>query len=136
MPPIQWVKLRQNSKLFGNASTLVRIVAHVVVKPDTVSKTASIKFGTYFDIQKGIAPIKDKYIHAIDTIKNPPLADRFLFFGLKTVAGIPIANNANRVIPNASGVVVSPYANDIMNGIIIKPATVSDMKPNTFNVSL
>ena len=42
MPPIQWVKLRQNSSPRGSASTSVRMLAPVVVKPDTVSNTASI----------------------------------------------------------------------------------------------
>ena len=42
MPPIQWVKLRQNSMPRLSASTLVRMVAPVVVKPLTVSKNASI----------------------------------------------------------------------------------------------
>ena len=45
MPPIQCVKLRQKSKDFGRASTSERIEAPVVVKPDTVSKRASMKFG-------------------------------------------------------------------------------------------
>ena len=42
MPPTQWVKLRQNSALRLSGSTAVRIEAPVVVKPDTVSKNASI----------------------------------------------------------------------------------------------
>ena len=87
-------------------------------------------------MQNGSAPIKERYTHAIETIKKPPLADRFRFFGLKIVAGTPIANRQISVIPNANGVVVSPYANDIMKGIIIKPATVSEINPKTFNVSL
>ena len=42
MPPIQWVKLRQNKTLWLRGSTAVRMVAPVVVKPETVSKKASI----------------------------------------------------------------------------------------------
>ena len=38
IPPIQWVKLRQNM----SASTSVRMEEPVVVKPLTVSKNASI----------------------------------------------------------------------------------------------
>ena len=45
MPPTQWVKLRQNSRPFGSDSTSVRMVAPVVVKPDTVSKKASSSDG-------------------------------------------------------------------------------------------
>ena len=45
MPPIQWEKLRQNSVPWLSASTSVRIVEPVVVKPETVSKKASTKDG-------------------------------------------------------------------------------------------
>mgnify|MGYP000013346713 FL=1 len=45
MPPIQWEKLRQNSVPWLSASTSVRIVEPVVVKPETVSKKASAKDG-------------------------------------------------------------------------------------------
>ena len=42
MPPSQWVKLRQNSSPCGIASGAVRMLAPVVVKPETVSNTASM----------------------------------------------------------------------------------------------
>ena len=42
MPPIQWVKLRQNITPRGSPSKLPINVAPVVVKPDTASKKASI----------------------------------------------------------------------------------------------
>ena len=42
IPPIQWVKDLQNRIPIGSASISVRIVDPVVVKPDTVSKNASI----------------------------------------------------------------------------------------------
>ena len=41
MPPTQWVKLRQNNPPRDKDSTSVRILAPVVVKPETVSKKAS-----------------------------------------------------------------------------------------------
>ena len=41
MPPSQWVKLRQYRSPLGRASTSVRMLAPVVVKPETVSKTQS-----------------------------------------------------------------------------------------------
>ena len=41
MPPIQWVKLRQNMIPWGAPSKWVVTVAPVVVKPDTASKNAS-----------------------------------------------------------------------------------------------
>ena len=45
MPPIQWVKLRQNSIPRDRLSTSVRMLEPVVVKPDTVSKKLSTKLG-------------------------------------------------------------------------------------------
>ena len=42
IPPIQWVKLRQNKIQRGRLSTSERILAPVVEKPDAVSNNASI----------------------------------------------------------------------------------------------
>ena len=41
MPPSRWVKLRQKSMHFGSSSTAGTMLAPVVVKPETVSNTAS-----------------------------------------------------------------------------------------------
>ena len=45
MPPAQWVKLRQKSSPLGSTVTSVRMVAPVVVNPETVSKKQSTKEG-------------------------------------------------------------------------------------------
>ena len=45
MPPTQWEKLRQNSMPWLMASTSVRMVEPVVVKPETISKKASVYEG-------------------------------------------------------------------------------------------
>ena len=45
MPPTQWVKLRQNRPPRVRGSTSVRMVAPVVVKPETVSKMQSTNRG-------------------------------------------------------------------------------------------
>ena len=42
MPPTQWEKLRQNSIPWLMDSTSVRMVEPVVVKPETISKKASV----------------------------------------------------------------------------------------------
>ena len=42
MPPIQWVKARQNITPWGRLAKSVTTVAPVVVKPDTASKRASM----------------------------------------------------------------------------------------------
>ena len=45
MPPIQWVRLRQNRTPCGSPSISVRIDAPVVVSPETVSKNAFVNDG-------------------------------------------------------------------------------------------
>ena len=56
MPPSQWVKLLQYKRLRGTASTSCRIVAPVVVKPETVSNSALKKLGTSPEKINGSAP--------------------------------------------------------------------------------
>src|SRR5574344_1215956 len=55
-PPIQWVKLRQNSMPCDNSSILFKIEAPVVVKPDMVSKNASVNDGMLPLSQNGNMP--------------------------------------------------------------------------------
>lgn len=55
-PPIQWVIERQNISPCGKLSMSSIIVAPVVVKPDMVSKKASVKSGMYPLMTKGNAP--------------------------------------------------------------------------------
>ena len=50
MPPIQCVKLLQNSAQWESASTSLKMLAPVVVKPEIVSNKASAK--------EGISPLK------------------------------------------------------------------------------
>lgn len=45
MPPTQCVRQRQSMEAWLSASTSPRMVAPVVVKPETVSKSASMKNG-------------------------------------------------------------------------------------------
>ena len=57
MPPIQWVKLRQNRMPMGRLSTSASTEAPVVVKPDTVSNRAEMGSGMAPDNTKGTAPM-------------------------------------------------------------------------------
>ena len=57
MPPIQWVKLRQNRMPLGRPSTPGRMLAPVVVKPETVSNIASTGFGMQPVRTNGTAPM-------------------------------------------------------------------------------
>ena len=74
MPPIQWVKLRQNSKPRHRPSMLVRMLAPVVVKPEAVSKTASTYRGICPDMAKGNAPNRDMSTQLNPTITKPSRA--------------------------------------------------------------
>ena len=74
IPPIQWVKLRHIIRLMGILSTSGSSVEPVVVKPDTVSNSASIKLGISPLITKGSAPNTDISIHAKATITKPSRA--------------------------------------------------------------
>ena len=71
MPPIQCVKLRQNSEACERLSTSVRIEAPVVVKPEADSNSASIKTGISRVNQSGSAPKRLSTIHESATITNP-----------------------------------------------------------------
>ena len=55
IPPIQWVRDLQRSEMWDSASTFVRILAPVVVKPDTVSNIAFVN--------EGISPVTTKGRH-------------------------------------------------------------------------
>ena len=74
MPPIQWEKLRQNSVPWLSASTSVRIVEPVVVKPETVSKKASAKDGISPEMTNGIAPKTDISTQTSATMARPSRA--------------------------------------------------------------
>ena len=74
MPPTQWVKLRQNSIPRLKASTSVRMLAPVVVKPDTVSNKASTNLGISPESTKGSAPNTDSKIQESPTMKKPSRA--------------------------------------------------------------
>ena len=62
MPPIQWVKLRHSRMPLGRSSTPGRMLAPVVVKPDTVSNRASTGLGMQPVSTKGTAPTTEMTI--------------------------------------------------------------------------
>ena len=74
IPPTQCVKLRQKRPVWLRASTLVRILDPVVVKPETVSNKASVKFGISPVITSGTAPRILMTIQLMPTITRPSLA--------------------------------------------------------------
>ena len=74
MPPIQCVKLRQNRPERDRLSMSFRIEAPVVVKPETVSKNASMKRGISPLITKGSEPSSDIASHDRPTQEKPSRA--------------------------------------------------------------
>ena len=68
-PPIQWVNDRQNRMPWGKISTSSMIVAPVVVKPDIVSKKASVKLLRYPPTKKGIVPKSENSVHVSVTTR-------------------------------------------------------------------
>ena len=98
IPPIQWVKLLQKRIQRGTTSTFVRTLDPVVVNPDTASNNASTGFGITPLITNGTAPTMLSTIHPRATLANPSLEWKSLFFGFRTVSGIPITSAAAIVI--------------------------------------
>ena len=74
IPPIQWVKLRHIRLHLASGSTALRILAPVVVNPETVSKRASMKLGMSPFITKGRHPKALMAIQLRATIRKPSLA--------------------------------------------------------------
>ena len=73
IPPIQCVDARQKSKPMGNASISVKIVAPVVVKPETLSNHAFTKENSPPHKIYGIAPDKQDINQLKTTINRPSL---------------------------------------------------------------
>ena len=68
-PPSQWVRLRQKRVAWGTISTLVMTDAPVVVKPDMVSKKASVKRGSVPPRMYGRLPKRENMIQTRVTVK-------------------------------------------------------------------
>ena len=73
IPPIQWVKLRQNRLHRDSASTSLKMLAPVVVNPEIVSNSASVKLGISPLNTNGRAPMALSSTQARVTTTNPSL---------------------------------------------------------------
>ena len=94
IPPIQWVKLRHNNIHFGKDSTSFKILDPVVVKPETVSKKASIKCGIVPENQNGRAPTIDNTTQHKPTAIRPSRAKYMRCFTLMRDKGKPTTRQA------------------------------------------
>ena len=74
MPPTQWLKLRQYMMPLGRLSTSGRMEAPVVVKPETISKSASMNFGIAPESTKGRLPARERTIQLKATQTMPSVA--------------------------------------------------------------
>ena len=63
--------LRHNRMSLGTDSTLVRMVAPVVVKPESASKKASVKLGTLLLSKNGRPPNTDSITHDREMVMTP-----------------------------------------------------------------
>ncbi len=84
IPPIQWVSERHISDVCDIASTFVRMLAPVVVKPEAVSNTASVKEGISPVSMKGMQPaiLSTSQERAVAT--QPSFMKTVMFFGFFT----------------------------------------------------
>ena len=102
IPPTQWVKLRQNSTPRPRGSISVRMLAPVVVKPETVSKKASTKWGMSPEITKGRAPKADISTQAKAITAKPSLAYKDDRFGARNPSARPMRAVSRAGIKNGS----------------------------------
>ena len=89
MPPTQWVKQRHILMDFGNDSTAAKMLDPVVVKPETDSKSASIKELVAPVKRKGSAPKRLKTIQLSATITKPSRAYSAVLLGFLYVNSTP-----------------------------------------------
>jgi len=69
IPPIKCIEERQNSNPFGRASILLRIVAPVVVYPETLSNNAFTSVNSPPQSNRGNIPMKQEIIQLNTTTK-------------------------------------------------------------------
>ena len=91
IPPIQCVKLRQNSVQCESTSTSGTTLAPVVVKPETVSNSASVKRGISPEKTKGRAPKILSTIQQRATVTKPSFIKNAIRRGFLRIAGMPSA---------------------------------------------
>ena len=132
IPPTQCVKLRHISIDFGSASTSVKMDAPVVVKPETVSKSASINEGIAPDRKNGSAPKTDSAIQLNATITKPSRENRRLFCGFLTrISSPPIARQIPAETPNQTAELPSANTAQVISGTAIKAASKTKIQPRT-----
>ena len=116
MPPSQWVKLRQYSSPLGMASTSVKMLEPVVVKPETVSKKQSMKLGMAPLKKKGSPPAKDTTTQHSATLRNPSRGEiSFVRGGRKQVVRLR-APHSRMVSPAPKAASLSPKNREMPRG--------------------
>ena len=134
MPPTQWVKLRQNSSPFGSASTSVRIVEPVVVKPEVASKKQSTSEGMLPWKKNGSPPKNDTRIHPSATIAKPSRARRLSLRGRSSDKSPPTAIVIAMEI-RIAGASPPPISSETTSGTAISAASTISTLPISLNVN-
>ena len=129
MPPIQWVKLRQNIMALSSDSTSVSMLEPVVVNPDTVSKNASKKFGIWPLMIKGRLPKRLSMIHERPVMTKPSRAYILLPAGLMSIRRPPARAVRQAVPAKMSAEERSPHISPTAAGKSISPASTSIIIP-------
>ena len=127
MPPIQCVKLRQNRPERDRLSMSFRIEAPVVVKPETVSKNASMKRGISPLITKGSEPSSDIASHDRPTQAKPSRAYISRELGRKS-SSVPPQSAVSRIV-TTKGTGLSPQTSAVSSGSSISAARISSTRP-------
>ena len=75
MPPIHWVRLRQNKRPFGSVSKAAKSVAPVVVKPEQDSNSASTGEAKHHELlaaaESGLTLVAAGHFHTEAVVLEP-----------------------------------------------------------------
>ena len=104
----------------------------VVVKPDTLSKNASITFGIEPDIIKGRAPIAERINQERDTITKPSFAKSEVFFGFLYTNGTAITRHTRAVMADAQKDGISLKHNAVIIGTTRNNASNKSRTPSVY----
>ena len=122
--------------LLGTTSRSGRIEAPVVVKPDTVSKSASAKLAVVFVSMNGIAPKRLIIIQLSATITYPSFAYILFFFGGLICIKSPVPRQIAQQSANISTQSLSLYTAAQMSGRSMQAASKISTSPRVFFIAL
>ena len=130
MPPSQCVMHRQRFTLFGSASTFAMTEAPVVVKPLTLSNTASVIPGKLPQRQNGTDPKRHIATHTAPTSVNASKTPNCRFSACRYIQNANATTQLTDIgTTNAIVARCSPYANATANGAKRAVPTIASTYP-------